>query len=253
MTIQDDAPIEEVALAIAGDLDPGVDVGAQLARIDALASPLGAHATLEALAQHATGTLELRLAEDYDDPRATLLPDVIATREGTPVALAILLVAIARRAGLVLEPIAFPGHFLLRARDADVFVDPADPSRPLPRAALVDLAMREAGDTKNEAEQRLEPVGPRATAVRVLVNLQRAYRMRVDHARALVVCDRLFDATGAVLHRCDRGAHALALGAARAATAEFEAYLAARPAAPDADLVRAVLDRARAFAERPAN
>lgn len=181
--------------------------------------------------------------------------DVIDKRRGTPTALAIVLIALGRRAGVELSPIAFPGHFLVRSAQAsgDVFIDPTDGGHPIPRAALVELAQTDAGDDAVQAERRLEPVGSRATAVRLLVNLQRAHQRRGDHARALLVCDRLFDATGAVLHRCDRGAHALALGAARAAVADFEAYLAARPAAPDAELVRAVLERARAFAGRPAN
>ncbi|MBN4050206.1 hypothetical protein JYT28_00460 [Desulfobulbus sp. AH-315-M07] len=95
------------------------------------------------------------------------------------------------------------------------------------------------------AALRLEPVGARTIAVRILVNLRRIHRMRGDHAAALVVCDRLFDVTRAPFHRADRAAHALALGATRAAISDFEAYLAAHPDAADAVLVRRVLDAAR--------
>lgn len=255
----DDLPVERVALGIAQDHDPTLDAPGLLARLDQLAAPIprseDPRAALEALLRHAYETLDLHASDDYDDPRSSLLPSVIELRRGTPTALAVVLIALGRRAGVRLEPIAFPGHFLVRSAQpsGDVFIDPSDGGHPIPRAALIQLAQTDAGDDAAQAERRLEPVGARATAVRLLVNLQRAHQRRGDHARALLVCDRLFDATGAVLHRCDRGAHALALGAARAAVADFEAYLAARPTAPDAQLVHAVLERARAFAARPAN
>lgn len=59
-------------------------------------------------------------------------------------------------------------------------------------------------------------VGARAVAVRMLANLKNSHERRGDHARALVVCDRLVDLTGAPELRRDRGMHALALGAMEA-------------------------------------
>jgi regulator of sirC expression with transglutaminase-like and TPR domain len=133
-----------------------------------------------------------------------------------------------------------------------VYVDPSTGGHPIDLERLLALAHETLGDERAAAE-RLEPVGARTVAVRLLLNLHRTYRGRADHARALVVCDRLVDLTGAPFHRADRGAHALALGATRAALADFAAYLAAHPGAADADQVRTLLSKARSKLVRPAN
>jgi regulator of sirC expression with transglutaminase-like and TPR domain len=244
--------LERVALANAFDHRPGLDTAKILSELDRLAAPIAGATGPGEVIRHVYGTLELGIAEDYDDPRSTLLDEVLASRRGTPVALAVVLIAIARRAGVQLLPISFPGHFLVRAPGGP-FIDPADGRHPLPEEALLALAREAVGGSEREAVERLEPVGARAVAVRLLVNLQRALALRGDHARALLVADRLFDSTGAAMHLVDRAAHALALGAARAAVSDFERYLDEAPGAADAKLVRQVLDKARAFAGRPSN
>jgi regulator of sirC expression with transglutaminase-like and TPR domain len=60
--------------------------------------------------------------EHYEDPRNSFLNDVIARRTGIPLSLAVVFIEVARRAGLTVEGVNFPGHFLLRC--------PADPREP---------------------------------------------------------------------------------------------------------------------------
>lgn len=259
---------ESVALAIAADEYPTLQGTHCLALLDrwaetarerfrtileghrpAAINPASSHRTptLEAaaLSTFVYGDLGFAGTDDYDDPRAHYLNQVLESRRGSPVALAVVVIAIGERLGVRVDPIAFPGHFLVRiGGDDGVYVDPFDGGFPLPRQALRRLAV-DTLDDEVEAERRLEPVGGRTVGVRLLLNLQRIYYMRRDHARSMVVCDRLFELTGAPLHRCDRGLHALALGAHHAAIADLEAYLASHPTAGDADKVRAVLVRAR--------
>ena len=52
--------------------------------------------------------------EHYDDPRNSFLNDVIARRTGIPITLAVVFIDVARRAGLAVEGVNFPGHFLMR-------------------------------------------------------------------------------------------------------------------------------------------
>jgi regulator of sirC expression with transglutaminase-like and TPR domain len=87
----------------------------------------------------------------------------------------------------------------------------------------------------------------------MLFNLQQIHERRGDHARALVVCDRLVDLTDAAFHRRDRGTHALALGSSRVAARDLESYLSERPDAHDADKIRELLEQARASAHTPLN
>lgn len=51
--------------------------------------------------------------EDFEDPRNSLLPDVLARRKGIPISLSILYILVAQRCGLQLEPVGMPGRFLV--------------------------------------------------------------------------------------------------------------------------------------------
>src|SRR5881409_4239208 len=60
---------------------------------------------------------ELRFAGNeaaYEDPRNSFLNEVLERRTGIPITLALLYMEVARRAGLHVEGVNFPGHFLLR-------------------------------------------------------------------------------------------------------------------------------------------
>src|SRR5436309_6293293 len=50
----------------------------------------------------------------YEDPRNSFLNEVLDRRTGIPITLALLYMEVARRAGVHVEGINFPGHFLLR-------------------------------------------------------------------------------------------------------------------------------------------
>ena len=71
--------------------------------------------------------------KNYDDPRNHLFNAVIERRTGIPITLGIVYIEIAQRAGVRVEGINFPGHFLLRIPyrtgtadtvDTDLIVDP---------------------------------------------------------------------------------------------------------------------------------
>ncbi len=89
---------------------------------------------------------------------------------------------------------------------------------------------------------------PRQIALALLAELKRAHQLRRDHARAMVVCDRLVDLTKAPVHYRDRGIHAYVLGAYQAAVSDLIRYLTDRPDAADSSRVRALLDQALARA-----
>src|SRR5579872_7488018 len=50
----------------------------------------------------------------YEDPRNSCLNEVLDRRTGIPITLALIYLEVARRAGLPVEGINFPGHFLVR-------------------------------------------------------------------------------------------------------------------------------------------
>lgn len=252
---------ETAALLIARDARPDLDVGYELARIDALAAPLGAldpnapaREQAQAIASHLYERLGFHGNEDeYFDPRNSYLDEVLTRRTGIPLTLAVLIGAVGRRAQIQVEGIGFPGHFLARIGGPEgVLVDPFFGGRVLDGASLERLAARVLGPGARVLPSHLEPVGLRPLIVRMLLNLKHAHERRRDHAQSLLVCDRLVDLTDSIAFRRDRGLHALALGAHHAAAEDLEAYLRVRGAqAEDAVAVQRALERARRGGSAP--
>jgi len=125
----------EAALWIAAEEQPGLDPEPWLERLDELGCRLehrlrGARGELDRLSA-LTGLLfaEERLrgnAEDFYDPRNNLLNQVLERRLGIPLTLAVVCIEVGRRAGVLLEGVGFPGHFLLRlARHPQVCSTPS--------------------------------------------------------------------------------------------------------------------------------
>ena len=68
-------------------------------------------------------------ATNYDDPRNSFLNQVLERRTGIPITLGLVYIEVARRAGVKLDGVNFPGHFLLRlpfgdSHDSTVLIDP---------------------------------------------------------------------------------------------------------------------------------
>ncbi len=252
--LQSSATIEELALRFARDAYPELSVEAELRRLDELALPLAAsqldrerdtRQQALAIAAHLHDTLELRGDEsDYHDPRNSYLNEVLRRRVGLPITLGVVWIAIGRRLGVHVEGVGFPGHFLVRVgRERATLVDPFRDGAPITQAALERLATHHLGGADRLRAEHLATTDARAMLVRMLVNLKHAHERRADHARALVVCDRLVDLTGAPTFRRDRGMHALSMGAEGAALADLDAYLAAGAPEGDRDTVQRTRER----------
>lgn len=245
-----DAPVELAALLIAQDFTPETNVEARLRELDTLGEDLRDAVRRRpshphrALSQWFSSAGFRGEREHYYDPRNSYLGHVLDTRRGLPITLSVVMVAVARRAGMHMDGVGFPGHFLVRSGDA--FFDPFDAGRQIDATDLATFARRVHGDGVEVHPDWLEPVTTRQIATRMLLNLKRAHLKRGDHSRVLVACDRLVDLTGAIEHRRDRGWVMLKLGAASAAADDLAAYLEAHPNAPDAAAVRDALAQARA-------
>jgi hypothetical protein len=95
-------PLDEAALLIAAHAEPGLDLDAELARLDELAAGV-ANPTLDGLRRHLFGELGFRGADhDYDDPRNSYLHVVVERRVGIPISLSVLLMEVGRRIGVPL-------------------------------------------------------------------------------------------------------------------------------------------------------
>ncbi|MEZ4338000.1 MAG: transglutaminase-like domain-containing protein [Sandaracinaceae bacterium] len=243
---------EVAALLIARDARPELDIDAQLARLDELAVGLRDLDAREpviqaaALAAHLHGTHGLRGNEDsYYDARNSYLDEVLERRTGIPITLSVIYAAVGRRAGFQVDGVGFPGHFLARVGGLrGVLIDPFHGGRLVTPQALEHLGEQALGAPGRLRPEHLAAVGLRPLVVRMLLNLKRAHEGRGDHARAMLICDRLVDLTDAPPFRRDRGLHALALGAHAQAREDLDAYLAGASDARDAPAVRAARRRA---------
>ena len=178
----DRMPLDEACLLVAAHARPGLDVEAEVVRLDDLAAGFRGD-DLPGLAQHLCH--DLGFAGDrstYHDPRNSLLPDVLDRRLGIPISLAVLAIEVGKRQGIPIEGIGMPGHFLVRdARVEDDYVDLFDGGRSLDRVGcrtvFEGLHPRAAW-----SDAFLAPVGPVAVLSRVLNNLANAYRRSGDRS-----------------------------------------------------------------------
>lgn len=178
---------------------------------------------------------------DYYDPRNSYLNDVLDRRMGNPISLAVVQIELARRLGVPLEGISFPGHFLVRLPldEGMVVLDPYQKGRSLDvaelrRRARAHTDVRELDDDR--LARMLEPASHRAILTRMLRNLKGVYAEREQWEKAVRCCDRLLILdTLAVSEYRDRGACYLHLGHARGAREDWQRYLALMPQADDAE------------------
>lgn len=249
-------PIENVALLVAKDAYPALDVGHYVGVLDAWAAAFQRTATptsktdpfaaARALGAFVFGTLGFEGNQQaYYDARNSYLNDVIDTRRGIPLTLAIVLLAISRRAGLVADGILFPGHFLVRlGGPSGCFIDPFLGARILSSVDLEILIKRTMGPSAELGREHLAVADKRSMVIRMLNNLRAIFEKSGSFARGLVVCDRLVDlGAGSHAYR-DRGLCALAMGATQAARADLQTYLDEAPNADDRAKIEKALQRA---------
>jgi regulator of sirC expression with transglutaminase-like and TPR domain len=176
-------PLDEVALLIAAHAEPGLDVHAQLARLDRLADQCFAP-TLDALVTYLFIDLGFRgNTQDYWDPRNSFLNDVLDRRCGIPISLAVLAMSVGRRLGVPLSGVAMPGHFLLRDRvDPDLFVDPFAAGARLDRRGCEAAFRSVHGAEAIFRDEFLLPVDVPVIVARMLANLRIAFASQGDRS-----------------------------------------------------------------------
>jgi regulator of sirC expression with transglutaminase-like and TPR domain len=183
-------PLARGAMLIAAHAYPGLDVEAELAVIEDLATGCP-EADLDGWHRHFFVELAFSgNAVDYHDPRNSFLNDVVRRRLGIPISLAVVAMEVSRRVGLHLTGIGMPGHFLLHHEGLPpVFIDPFD-GRFLDERGCEERFRASHGTGVAFSSSFLAPVGPRAILGRMLANLQRAF-LRAQDVDAAVWAMRL--------------------------------------------------------------
>lgn len=249
------ARVEDVAMLLAKEASPTLDEHALRRSIDGLGAEALIRRGLRSSPERDGRILAELLFEelgfegdrdDYYDPRNSYLDKVMARRRGIPISLSVLTMAVGHRAGIDVEGVGFPGHFLVRVGGrGGVYQDPFNGGELLNEHGLRALAAQFLGTEMALHPSYLEPVDCHTITIRMLANLKNAHRRRGDYAHAMLACDHLVELTQAPEHRRDRGLLAHALRTYGAASEDLAAYLEARPDAKDAQMISLALEEAR--------
>jgi len=239
------------ALAIARAEYPQLDTAAYLGRIDEFASEVAEHLSSDESGPHRSiAALNYVLFQrvgfrgnrkDYFDAKNSFLNEVIERRLGIPITLSVLYMEVARRVGLPLLGVGFPGHFLVKYLDGDqeIVIDPFDGGDIKTRDSLERLLFGLYGKSVALTPEFLAPVAKRQILRRMLNNLKFIYIKRRDLVKALAALDRMMIAEPNLPEDLrERGQMYLALEYFPRAKADFEGYLRLAPDAPDAGKIR---------------
>jgi regulator of sirC expression with transglutaminase-like and TPR domain len=242
---EDPIDLARAALLIARieypDLEPGPSIDALDRLGDRAAARLGGEFSVRDRIRRLNAFLfdEERFAANrahYNDFRNSLLNVVLGRRLGIPITLAVVYMEVARRAGLDVQGIAFPGHFLLRvplgAREASLpalVLDPFAAGAEMDDVGCLRLLGTHLGQLADELpldKALLRPCSTRQIVARMLNNLKRIYVELRSYPQARMATDLLL-ALDPMLHaeRRDRGLLAYHLDDYAGALRDLEDYL----------------------------
>jgi regulator of sirC expression with transglutaminase-like and TPR domain len=247
--------LARAALLVGKEEEPrACDVERCLARLDALGEE--ARARVERGGSSRVESLNRYLFDeqgfagnvsDYYDPRNSMLHRVLERRLGIPITLSVVYIEVGRRAGLRVEGVGMPGHFIARAFESEGA-----------EGTLVDPFNRKTTD-EEECRQRIDGIydgalhlgaehlrsaGVRVILARILGNLKAVYVQSQLFRRALAAVERILLVTpNDIEERRDRGMLLAQLNRMSEAISDTQTYLDLVPDAPDSDSVREQLKK----------
>jgi regulator of sirC expression with transglutaminase-like and TPR domain len=251
------APLDlaEVALELAREEYPSLDVEAELAELAGLAHELRPRlrGTLAQRAQALTRYLFHDLGfhgneRDYYDPRNSYLNDVLDRRTGLPITLSVVAISVGARAGLDVFGVGLPGHFIACAayQGEVVYFDPFHGGRLLSLRDCEALVESVVGSPFHATPDALAAVSVGAIVQRMLNNLKGVYLKQRDFVRGARIVGRLCQLCPTdPMQRRDLGACLLQAGKPGAAIDHLQEYLRREPPPEDSRSVRELLDEAQ--------
>ena len=167
--------LEKAAWTLAMALSPGDDFseardeldlwGAELKR--RLVKAPTALDRVETLAEYLSFEQELRGNDlEYYEIENSLLPGVIERRVGIPISLTLVYILVAQRAGMRVDGVGLPGHFI--ARHGDIFFDPYHGGNQVGFEECKTLVEQQ---DLTLLPQHLAPATPRQMLTRMLTNI----------------------------------------------------------------------------------
>jgi len=266
VALSPDPDLAIAALMIARIAYPRLEAGPYLERLDALGREASqrvanAHVAAEEVPAHVDPEMFARVSAlnrflftderfvgndvHYEDPRNSFLNEVLDRRTGIPITLALVYMEVARRAGVPIEGINFPGHFLLRCRmnpgrpySRDLIIDAHHGGALLTEGMCRELLQKHAGEDAVWDRQLLGHATKPQIIARMLLNLKRAYVRMYSFPQARDITEMLLAVDPAAINELrDRGLLAYQLNDFPSALRDLQSYLhlAARTEVADED------------------
>jgi regulator of sirC expression with transglutaminase-like and TPR domain len=239
--------LAQAALVIAQIEYPRLDAAAYLARLDGMgeaarrricrhtedtgnSSPLSCIAAFNAYLFDEQRFVGNR--EHYEDPRNSCLNEVLDRRTGIPITLSVVYMEVGLRAGLHIDGVNFPGHFLVRLPEPEprasgsLIIDPFHAGAMLSEHDCRMLLQKHVGSEVAFSKSLLAPATRPQIVVRMLLNLKRIYVHMRSFPQARDVTELLLAVTPSALSELrDRGLLAYHLNDITSALRDLQTYL----------------------------
>jgi regulator of sirC expression with transglutaminase-like and TPR domain len=170
--------------------------------------------------------------EKYDDPRNSCLNEVLDRHTGIPITLSVVYMEVGRRAGLHVDGVNFPGHFLVRCpygtgrHDHGLIIDAFHGGALLSEHDCRILLKKHVGAEVAFSKSLLAPATRPQIIVRMLLNLKRIYVHMRSFPQARDVTELLLAVTPSALSELrDRGLLAYHLNDITRALHDLQTYL----------------------------
>jgi regulator of sirC expression with transglutaminase-like and TPR domain len=249
LTLATNAPgtsLAPAALVIARIEYPRLDSEPYLLRLDGMG-----HGAAHAVERHVAATgdtstlarvkalnaflfeeLEFAGSNDYEDPRNSCLNEVLDRRTGIPITMAVMYMEVAHRAGLQIDGVNFPGHFLVRCPEinstatSDLIIDPFHCGALLSEHKCRVLLQKHVGSKIAFSKTLVSPATRTEIVVRMLLNLKLLYVHMRSFPQARDVTELLLALTPSALSELrDRGLLAYHLNDVTGALRDLQTYL----------------------------
>lgn len=169
----DDHRLDLAAIEIARFAYPRLDSSSVLDRLEALAAEVrgDTHLALRRVIaiRHGIGGN----VDDYRNPDNSFINRVLETRRGIPITLSVVWMEVGRRAGIEMQGVALPGHFVTYA--GGQMVDPFHYGEAIGSDEAAALIAQAIGGDPRLDKRWLEPVSTRDIVRRMLRNLEEQY------------------------------------------------------------------------------
>ena len=197
---EEDLDLGRIALVLAGEEYPDLDLEESLSMLDRMAGEVGGRFQGLAEPGQRAGELARYLFQelgfqgnsaDYYDPENSYFNRVLERRTGIPITLSLLFIEVGRRVGLRCHGVGMPGHFLVGLEGEDVYFDPFNASGPLTSTGCREIAEHLFGERLQWQDSYLDPCSKYEFLYRILNNLKIVYERTEALEKALRVTERM--------------------------------------------------------------